>query len=119
MARTQIRLSVEGMNCGSCASRVDKALNGVKGIEDVSVNLASDAAEMTLVTASQEDAIQAIRDAGYDAHAIVDREAEMARQEQQKANEFKQLKRDLIIAVLFTLPVFVIAMGSHLIPAFG
>ena len=119
MARTQIRLSVEGMNCGSCASRVDKALNSVKGIEDVSVNLASDAAEMTLVTASQEDAIQAIRDAGYDAHVIVDREAEMARQEQQKANEFKQLKRDLIIAVLFTLPVFVIAMGSHLIPAFG
>ena len=73
---------------------------------------------MTLVTASKEDAIRD-RDAGYDAHAIVDREAEMARQEQQKANEFKQLKRDLIIAVLFTLPVFVIAMGSHLIPAFG
>ena len=38
MARTQILIG-RRMNCGSCASRVDKALNSVKGIEDV-VNLA-------------------------------------------------------------------------------
>ncbi|HAD49354.1 MAG TPA: hypothetical protein DCF92_11275, partial [Idiomarina sp.] len=32
MSHQTIRLSVSGMNCGSCASRVDKALSGVNGV---------------------------------------------------------------------------------------
>ncbi|RZA01863.1 MAG: copper-translocating P-type ATPase, partial [Moraxellaceae bacterium] len=35
-----------------------------------------------------------------------------------KSSEHQQLKRDLIIAIVLALPVFILEMGSHLIPAF-
>ncbi|WP_370587189.1 hypothetical protein [Psychrobacter sp. JCM 18900] len=35
-----------------------------------------------------------------------------------KASEQNQLKRDLGLSALLSLPVFILAMGSHMIPAF-
>lgn len=39
IAATQTRYRVEGMDCASCASKIDKAVRGVTGIEDVSVSV--------------------------------------------------------------------------------
>ncbi|NNJ69281.1 MAG: hypothetical protein HKP54_14745, partial [Boseongicola sp.] len=33
----QISLPIEGMSCASCVGRVDRALNAIDGVEDVSV----------------------------------------------------------------------------------
>ncbi|OYX42088.1 MAG: copper-translocating P-type ATPase [Rhodobacterales bacterium 32-67-9] len=43
-----LNLSIEGMTCASCVGRVDRALRTVPGLADVSVNLASESARMTL-----------------------------------------------------------------------
>ncbi|OCC04145.1 ATPase [Labrys sp. WJW] len=39
IAATQTRYRVEGMDCASCASKIDKAVRGVTGVEDVSVSV--------------------------------------------------------------------------------
>ena len=44
----QISLPIEGMSCASCVGRVDRALNAIDGVEDVSVNLASETARMSV-----------------------------------------------------------------------
>ncbi|PRH87982.1 heavy metal translocating P-type ATPase [Labrys okinawensis] len=39
IAATQTRYRVEGMDCASCASKIDKAVRGVTGVEDISVSV--------------------------------------------------------------------------------
>src|SRR3546814_8669343 len=43
----RLRLQIEGMTCASCVGRVEKALLKVPGVTAASVNLASEAAEVT------------------------------------------------------------------------
>ncbi|MCP1338509.1 heavy metal translocating P-type ATPase [Idiomarina sp. M1R2S28] len=115
-----VRLSVEGMSCGSCASRVDKALNGLDGVEDASVNLASDSAEVTYSEKlSVDDLVQAVKSAGYDAHEVLDRDKQMREQREQQAKEMRTLKGQLWLSTLLTLPVFILAMGNHMVPVFS
>lgn len=115
-----VRLSVEGMSCGSCASRVDKALNGLDGVEDASVNLASDSAEVTYSEKlSVDDLVQAVKTAGYDAHEVIDRDKQMREQREQQAKEMRTLKGQLWLSTLLTLPVFILAMGNHMVPVFS
>ncbi|AAV81437.1 heavy metal translocating P-type ATPase [Idiomarina loihiensis] len=115
-----VRLSVEGMSCGSCASRVDKALNGLDGVEDASVNLASDSAEVTYSEKlSVDDLVQAVKNAGYEAHEVVDRDKQMREQREQQAKEMRTLKGQLWLSTLLTLPVFILAMGNHMVPVFS
>jgi len=122
MSQQTIRLGISGMNCGSCASRVDKALSQVDGVEQVSVNLASDSAEVQLSQSqdvSIEQLVEAVKEAGYDAHRVVDRDKEMQEQRERQQKEFKILQGELIFAALLTLPVFILAMGNHLVPVFS
>lgn len=46
----QVTLSIEGMSCASCVGRVDKALSALTGVSDVSVNLTSETARLTVNT---------------------------------------------------------------------
>ncbi len=60
------QLSIVGMSCASCVGRVEKALKNVRGIEEASVNLATEKA--TFKTSGSEainEAIQAVEAIGY------------------------------------------------------
>ncbi|MGB0439202.1 MAG: heavy-metal-associated domain-containing protein, partial [Paracoccaceae bacterium] len=61
-------LALENMNCGSCAARVTRLLLDQPGITDVSVNLATDTAQITSEddTALRE-ALRALAERGYPA----------------------------------------------------
>lgn len=67
MAQTT-EFKIEGMDCAHCVESVTKAVNGLPGIENVTVSLASNSATVTRDTALVSDAaiIEAIEDAGYD-----------------------------------------------------
>lgn len=110
-----VELSIEGMTCASCVSRVEKALNAVNGVSTANVNLATERATVT-GTASIESLIAAIDKAGYDAKAIQAAMPDQTEQLEKKDQERAELKRDLIIATVLALPVFILEMGSHLIP---
>ncbi len=62
----QISLPIEGMSCASCVGRVDRALNAIDGVEDVSVNLASETARMSVDALKRiPDIIESLRELGY------------------------------------------------------
>ena len=44
----RIRLPITGMTCANCAKTVEKSLAGVAGVQDVSVNVATDEAQVVL-----------------------------------------------------------------------
>jgi len=110
-----IELEVEGMTCASCVGRVEKALKAVPGVTEASVNLATERAFVR----GQTDAatlIAAIEKTGYDARAIdTSAQADDEAAERRDAEQ-AELKRDLITAGILALPVFVLEMGSHMVP---
>ena len=60
-----LALPVEGMTCGGCASRLERVLRGVEGVESVQVDLAGKSATLQ-GKVSREAAIAAIEGAGFD-----------------------------------------------------
>ena len=43
---TAISLPIEGMTCASCVGRVEKALSKIEGVDSVTVNLATERADI-------------------------------------------------------------------------
>lgn len=108
-------LAVEGMTCASCVGRVEKALKAVDGVTEATVNLATERATVR-GSAPAAALIAAIEQAGYDAREIQPT-AEIEDNSEKKDAERAELKRDLILAAILALPVFIMEMGSHMIPA--
>ena len=64
----QLHVDIEGMSCASCVGRVTKALSALEGVDDVSINLASESAQMRLDDASRaSDVAKVLSDLGYPA----------------------------------------------------
>lgn len=113
-------LSIDGMTCASCVGRVERALKAIPGVTKAVVNLATERATIH-GTADTATLIAAIGDAGYDAKAISSagsnaNEDETADRTERKETERRQLTRDFTIAAVLSAPVFLLEMGSHLIP---
>jgi Cu+-exporting ATPase len=66
--RTTLDLSVGGMTCASCVMRVERALKNVPGVQDVSVNLATESARIVAAPGDDIDlrVRRAVRAAGYE-----------------------------------------------------
>lgn len=117
VAASTIELRVEGLSCAGCVGRVEKALLAQPGVLAASVNLASERATVRAMVGTDE-LIATINKAGYKASPIdtfsqgFDEEAEARRDSEQAA-----LRRDLLLASVLALPVFLLEMGSHLVPA--
>jgi len=75
-------LSVGGMTCASCVMRVERALKGVPGVQDVAVNLATESARVVAQAQGGEDMDarlrRAVRSAGYEPRAAADAQEEAA-----------------------------------------
>ncbi len=115
-------LDIVGMTCAACSARVGKAASAVPGVAAADVNLLKNS--MTLdydgSPATVQAVVAAVEKAGYGAlrrqrsdiskkDAAVSAPGEIARKTQE------QKLRQLIISVIFELPLFYIAMG----PMFG
>lgn len=111
----KLELSIEGMTCASCVGRVERGLRAVPGVERVSVNLATERASIT-GHADPARLIAAVSAIGFDARERQASAPDDSASDRRDA-EARALRRDVIIAGALTLPVFVLEMGSHMIPA--
>ena len=119
VASSTIELSVTGMTCASCVGRVEKALKAVPGVNNATVNLATERARISAAGGTSPEAlIQAVARAGYEAQVISGDTSNTDAVAERQAVELKSLRRALTIATLFALPVFIMEMGAHLVPAF-
>lgn len=67
------KLIIEGMSCGHCTGRVEKALLGLDGVEAVMMDLTEKSATVTFTKAlPNEQLIAIIDDAGYDVVEIIE-----------------------------------------------
>jgi len=92
-----------------------KSARAVPGVTDASVNLATERATVRGMVDAQH-LIEAVSAAGYQARSIDTTAQAFDDASVRKNEEQSRLKRDFILALVLSVPVFVLEMGSHLIP---
>ena len=104
--RVHVDLPVDGMTCAGCASRVERRLNGIEGVE-ASVNLALERAAVDYDPdrVSPGDLVAAVEAAGYVAHAPGEPVA---------APVDDRLGLRVIVTAVLAVPVIVYSMASGL-----
>jgi Cu+-exporting ATPase len=113
-------LAIEDMTCASCVGRVEKALRQIPGVLDANVNLATERARVRHLArvVSTADLEAAVEQAGYKSRRLSGETTTADDQDaERRDSEARALRRALFFASLFTLPIFILEMGSHLIPA--
>ncbi len=105
----KITVIIDGMNCAACSAAAERALNKLDGVS-ASVNLASEKAYIEYDDSSVKysELEKAISDAGF---KMLDEQEYAELREKKKAKEHKIAKIKLIIALIFSVPLFYIAMG--------
>ena len=96
-----IQLDIEGMTCASCATRVEKALNKVEGVE-ASVNYATERATV-LGDVPPETLLGAIESVGYHAHVHTE-------EPPSGPDPMVSLRNRLIVSTVMTVPVMILSM---------
>ena len=106
--------TVTGMSCAACSARVEKAVSGVKGVTSCSVSLLTNSMGVE-GTASAEEIIAAVRDAGYDASvksANKNQTSHLSSEEDAlKDRETPVLKKRLIASLGFWIVLMYVSMG--------
>jgi Cu+-exporting ATPase len=69
-APAELQLAVRGMTCASCVARVEKALKKVPGVQDASVNLATEQATVHGAALDAQAIVAAVAQAGYEAEPV-------------------------------------------------
>ena len=106
-------IKVTGMTCASCVRAIERNVSKVEGVSTVNVNLATERVEVEYDAGSTEMTTikETIRRAGYtvvetEPGDLVDYEREL------REKEKKSFRMRLLVAIIFTIPLFYIAMGS-------
>jgi P-type Cu+ transporter len=117
---TEVALAIRGMTCAACAARVQRKLGELPGVT-ASVNLATEKAiVITPPSVPLRRLIEAVEQAGYAADAMPSAAAEKpeAAQPGPEAERVAYLRRRLIVALVFFVPLSDLSVQLSLFPSF-
>jgi Cu+-exporting ATPase len=100
----RVELPIQGMTCQSCATRVEHALAKVPGVAEAGVNLAANRASVVYdpATVDRDALTAAVSGLGYSVPDQAPTDPE--------ADELRDLRPRLLVAVVLTVPVLLISM---------
>jgi Cu+-exporting ATPase len=111
----KISLPVDGMTCASCVARVEKAVAKFDGISSVNVNLATEKVsfEYDPSIVDLNKLATTVEDIGYKLDlTILKKEIKSSQEKNEYVDSYlKELKSDLIFAIVLTIPIMIINMG--------
>lgn len=109
--------TVHGMSCANCAQTIETAVKKLPEVKSARVNLVMET--MTVVPEDlREDATtfsraveQAVTNAGYEAYPKLEERSSYEKEQDKKQQEMASWKRQVILAVVITIPLLVLTMG--------
>ncbi|MEW1834925.1 heavy metal translocating P-type ATPase [Microbacterium sp. NPDC079995] len=104
MTLTDVELDISGMTCASCATRIERKLNKLPGVE-ASVNYATEKARVRADGVDTAQLIATVEAAGYAATVPVPEPGVT-----EPDDETKPLRNRLLISAALSLPVAVLSM---------
>jgi len=112
----QLDIAIEGMTCASCVARVERALKKVPGVDQATVNLATESARVIIAQEPQAMArvLRAVRDAGYEPHEIDN----TSQNHKSGGANFTPVGVGLLLSAPLVLPMLASLWGAHwMLPA--
>ncbi len=106
MNAENVRLKLEGVHCESCRVPIEAALRQVEGVTDVSVNMASQQAEVQGDAAAQ-DLMSAVARAGYAASVASD---DLSEEDRASQAHYRALMRKTWLALGLGIPLMIFGM---------
>ena len=103
-----VSFPVEGMTCASCVNRITRYLQKVEGVEDATVNLATESATVRFDPSLADVAglAEAVEAAGYVARVDrIDADEANADEPTFADRHFADTRRRLVMATVFTVPL--------------
>ncbi|NLK34117.1 MAG: copper-translocating P-type ATPase [Gracilibacteraceae bacterium] len=111
----EVSVPIEGMTCAACAKSIERAVGKLSGVESVSVNLATEKANIKYNPAELRlsEIKQAIAKAGYKALETESRDKPDG-DKKRKDREIRALWTKFAVSAVFALPLLYISMGHML-----
>lgn len=111
---------IDGMSCAACSSAVERVTRKLTGVESSNVNLTTNRMVITYDEGqvTPEMICEKVSKAGFSASLIVEEEQNKQKEEeewQQQEEQLAAVKRRVITAVCFAVPLLYISMG-HMLP---
>jgi len=112
LSASAIDIGIGGMTCASCVSRVEKALKKVPGVQEATVNLATESARIVVAPGENLDARlrRAVRDAGYEPRAA---DAAVMEEHVSPWAGFMPVAMGLALSAPLVLPMIGDLLGKH------
>jgi len=116
VATAKVELPITGMTCANCAQNVERALGKLDGVLQANVNLASERASVEYIPSlvNLEALKRAVEDAGY---GVIELGEEIGAEDVEaraREEEIRRQRRLLTIGLIFTVPTFLLSMGTDL-----
>lgn len=107
-----ITMPIDGMTCAACSQAIERKLSKNDGVTSITVNLATETAQIVYNPdkVRLSELKQQITKLGYTPKEIVVKR-NVDQDQLKKENEIKSMKFKLLIATIFTIPLFYIAMA--------
>ena len=110
-----VQLAIEGMTCASCVGRVEKALRQVPGVLDVSVNLATEKATVTVSPRTDVQRLSsAVHQAGYE--VTLPQTGAVEPKRRWRLGEGQRVVLAAVLSAPLVLPMVAMLWGQHLMP---
>ena len=110
----KVFLDITGMSCSACSSRIEKVVGRMEGVEEITVNLLTNKAQVNYDEGKLDNTaiIARIEKLGFGAalhqetaKPVVDKPKNTA------AEELTEMRRRLLLSLSFTTPLFYLHMG--------
>ena len=117
--------SITGMSCAACATRIEKAVSKIQGVQSCSVSLLTNSLAVEGAASSRE-IIEAVENAGYGASvkskSRAEADATTSTDDPLRDRETPVLRMRLVSSLVFLLPLMYLSMGHMMwdwpLPAF-
>ena len=110
------KFDVTGMTCSACSARIEKNVNKTEGILEANVNLLTNSMTVKYDESllSEEDIIKVVEDTGYGASTVMQKNKDIKKDAKDDKSEIREMKKRVIISLIFAIPLFYISMGHML-----
>lgn len=110
----KLKLSVNGMHCAACSSRIENVVGGMEGVTKASVNLAAETMELHWDESAHsfDEIAERVSGMGFGLESISAQQDLFEKNRAETALRLALMKKKLVFSMLLAIPLFTISMGE-------
>ncbi len=112
--RIRLDLSINGMSCASCSTRIEKVLSDLPGVLSVAINLATESGTVVFEKGkiSQRQIREVISGLGFEAKPVSAQQDLFEKKRAETVARLAAMKKNLVFSMLLAIPLLTVSMGE-------